>query len=1558
MINAEVDTSLEGSEIAIIGLACRFPGARTADEFWLRLRDGIELITLLSDEEIEPSLVDPANPADSNYVKAASMIDDVELFDASFFGIPPREAEVMDPQHRIFLECAWEALENAGYNSETFKGKIGLYAGARTNTYLFNLFTNRDRLSSLGAFDIGLGNDLAFLPTRVSYKLNLRGPSYAVHTACSTSLVAVHLACQSLLIDECQMALAGGIAINIPQKTGYIYQHGGITSPNGQCRAFDAQAQGTIFGSGVGIVVLKRLEDALAHGDYIHAVIRGSATNNDGAKKASFTAPSVYGQTDVIAEALANAGVGAETISYIEAHGTGTALGDPIEIRALSKAFQARTEKKGYCAIGSVKTNIGHLDAAAGVAGLIKTVLALKHRQIPATLHYQQANPNINFAETPFFVNPELREWESETGVRRAGVSSFGVGGTNAHVILEEAPEPVAGSESRAWQLLMVMAKSGAALEEASENLRQYLKQEGRAELADVAYTLQVGRSGFDHRRVVVCRDREDAVRALEEADAGRVYTSYREVANRPVVLLFPGQGAQYVNMGRGLYEGEAEYRREVDKCAEIVNEELGVDLRAILYPDVGGEESATLELEETRITQPALFVVEYALAKLWESYGVEAEAMLGHSLGEYVAACLAGVMSVEEALRLVVARGRLMQQVAGGAMLVAALSEEQARRYERKGVWLGAINGPKQVVLSGRSEAIAALAEELREAGIESKRLRTKQAFHSGLMEQVAQEYEAEVKKVKLRPPEKKYISNVTGSWIRAEEAVEAKYWVRQMVSAVRYAAGVEMLLSDSSRVYVEVGPGEGLVRLLRNQAGQRLAVVGQASLGKAAESDERMMATALGRLWAEGVEVDWQRYYSSERRRRVPLPTYPFQRQRYWIDMKDRFDSDFTHQAASEKKRKITDWFYVPSWKRSVSLDPAPIETIQAKNYLLFINKCNFGSAMADRLRLAKHKVTTVSAGERFVNLNDGAYAINPHERADYDALINELLALSQPPEIIIHLWNVTPAGSPLSGLTCSQSVHDLGFYSLMFLVQSLSDHGLTEPIQLSVVSNNLHEVTGTEVLQPEKALILGPGKVIQQEYSNISCNCIDIVLPESSKEDEIDVIGQVLSETSAKTDDRVIAYRGRHRWLQTFEPLGEKVMATGRSCLTAGGAYLITGGLGGVGLVVAKHLAASFRARLVLVGRSVLPPREEWRHWLETHDKQDDISQKITSVQELEAMGAEVLVFSANVSELSQMKSVVSQSLNVFGKINGVIHVAGVAGGGLMQIKTREIAENVLAPKVEGLLVLDTIFKDVDLDFMASFSSISAILGEFGQSDYCAANAFLDASANRRNGRFTVSINWDTWKDVGMTVAALDNASLPAELKERLRREIEKGMRSDEALDAFNRIMSQNIFPQVIVSTRDLQAAIENTRTFNQQRILESLAQTEGLGERHARPALNTDYAVPRDDSEQVMVNIWQELLGIDRVGIHDNFFDLGGHSLLATRLVARLRSAFNMDIPLDKLFASPTVAGLAHAIAEIKVEHQTEEQTEVLNILAQLSEEEIEAELKKRNGRVKL
>src|ERR1043165_642767 len=585
---------------------------------------------------------------------------------------------MMDPQHRIFLECAWEALENAGYNSESYDARIGVYAGHGLTSYLLsNLYSNRQSIWALSGGQSLLGNEKDYLSTRVSYKLSLSGPSISVQTACSTSLVAVHLACQSLLNGECSMALAGGVTISVPQKAGYKYEEGGIMSPDGHCRTFDASAKGTAPGSGVGIVILKRLEDALADGDTIHAVIKGSAINNDGSRKAGYTAPSVEGQAAVISEALHMAGVEASSIGYIEAHGTATVLGDPIEMAALTQAFRTGTEAKEFCAIGSVKSNIGHADTAAGVAGLIKTVLALKHKQIPPSLHFERPNPNFDLAARPFYLNSTLRDWPASDTPRRAGVSSFGIGGTNAHVVLEEAPPQDDAGESRPASLLLLSAKSSTALEAATANLRQYLRDNPGLNLADVAYTLQAGRRRFDHRRAVVCRDLQDAVAALESP---RVVTAVDEAKTRPVVFMFPGQGAQHVQMGRGLYESEAVFREHVDACAQLLTPHLGVDLREVLYPEPDRKEEADRELRQTRLTQPALFVVEYALAQLWMSWGVTPQAMIGHSIGEYVAACLAGVFSLEDALALVAARGALMQEMPAGAMLATQLSEDEVR--------------------------------------------------------------------------------------------------------------------------------------------------------------------------------------------------------------------------------------------------------------------------------------------------------------------------------------------------------------------------------------------------------------------------------------------------------------------------------------------------------------------------------------------------------------------------------------------------------------------------------------------------------------------------------------------------------------------------------------------------------------------------------------------------------------------------------------------------------------------------------------------------------------
>ncbi|MDQ3803841.1 MAG: acyltransferase domain-containing protein [Acidobacteriota bacterium] len=879
------------NDIAMIGMAGRFPGARDVDEFWRNLRDGVHSVKFFSDEELERAGIDRSVWGRPDYVKAGGVLEDIDLFDAEFFGFTPREAEIMDPQQRVFLECAWQALEGAGYDSETYEGRIGLYAGGGMNDYLLNIYSNRRVLDTTDIFQIIIGNEKDHLATQVSYRMNLRGPSIAVQTTCSTSLVAVSMACQSLLTYQCDMALAGGVSIKSSQRGGYLYREGGVDSPDGFCRAFDARAKGTVAGNGAGVVILKRLGDALADGDEIHAVIKGSAVNNDGSRKAGYTAPGVEGQAEVIAEALALARVKAETVSYVETHGTGTSLGDPIELAALTQAFRGETGKKAFCAVGSVKTNVGHLNTAAGVAGLIKTVQALKHGQLPPSLHFERPNPQIDFAASPFFVNTRLAAWETDGLPRRAGVSSFGIGGTNAHVVLEEAPPRRASGEGRASQLLLLSARTDSALEAATQNLADYLRRHPDANLADVAYTLQVGRRVFNRRRALVCQGVDDALEALSNPGAGRVSTTHEGRRERPVAMIFSGQGTQYVNMARELYETEATFREHVDLCAEILLPHLGLDLRDVLYP--AGERAGTdwSGLEQTALAQPALFAVEYALARLWMEWGVRPAAMLGHSVGEYVAACLAGVFSLEDALALVALRGRLMQQLPRGAMLAlkcAAQEEVLPLLSADERLSLAALNSPTACVVSGPVEAVEQLEARCAELNITARRLRTSHAFHSAMMDPMLAEFTEHVRRVRLRAPQVPYVSNVTGTWITAEEATSPDYWARHLRQTVRFAEGVAALAKMPGVVLLEAGPGHSLdaSAVAAPAASKRPPVVYSLPHTHDRRTGGSFLLNALGRLWSAGVQADWSGVYRHERRRRLTLPTYPFERRRYWVD------------------------------------------------------------------------------------------------------------------------------------------------------------------------------------------------------------------------------------------------------------------------------------------------------------------------------------------------------------------------------------------------------------------------------------------------------------------------------------------------------------------------------------------------------------------------------------------------------------------------------------------------------------------------------------------------
>jgi phthiocerol/phenolphthiocerol synthesis type-I polyketide synthase E len=1342
-----------GLDIAIIGVAGRFPGIRNVDELWRNLRDGVESIHLFSDAELAALGVSPELISNPRYVKAAALLEGFEYFDAALFGISPAEAEIMDPQHRVFLECVWEALETAGYDAEQYSGLIGLFAGARLNGYIANVYA-----AARGATDLQilLSNDKDHLTTRVSYKLGLEGPSVAVQSACSTSLVAVHLACQSLLSGESDLALAGGVAVKVPQRAGYLHTSGEIFSPDGHTRTFDSQGQGTLFGSGVGIVVLKRLAEALEDGDHVRAVIRGSAVNNDGAQRLGYAAPRPDGQAKVIAAALEVSGVEPATITYVEAHGTATPLGDPIEIAALRQAFAGA--RPGSCAIGSVKTNVGHLETAAGVVGLIKTVLALEHRQIPPSLHFERPNPAIDFAASPFYVNTRLAEWKTDGVPRRAGVSSFGMGGTNAHLVLEEAPAAtVVAGPSRPWQLLLLSARTATALERMTTNLAEHLERNPDLDLADVAYTLHLGRRALSHRRILVSSDVGDAAAALHRLDPKRVASGIEESRDRPVSFLFPGQGAQHVGMARTLYAHETVFRREVDRCAGFLEPHLGLDLRTLLAPPAERRAAAEEQLAHTAVVQPVLFTVEFALARLWISWGVRPESLLGHSIGEYVAACLAGTFQLEDALALVALRGRLMQELPPGAMLSVPLGEREVGELLGSDLSLAAVNAPSLSVVSGPQESIDRLHDRLRTEGLDCRRLRTSHAFHSAMMEPMLEELAAAVARLPLSPPRIPFLSNLTGDWITAADATDPLYWVRHLRQTVRFSDGLARLLAEPDRVLLEVGPGRSLSSLARRQPQWPAGGLALASLPDPDEpqSDLAFLLGALGRLWLAGLRIDGKGFYAGQRRRRVLLPAYPFERQRYWIDGRPVVAT--AQPAPSGRTADLADWFFLPVWKQSLPPVPPPRSgTGQSSRWLVFGDRQGLGAAIADRLRQEGHRVITASMGEGFQRLTDDSCTLAPGCREDYDALLREYGV----PDGILHLWSVTGDGA----VEEPADLRARSFYSLLFLAQALGERDVQQLLRLRIVTNGLWAIGADEIPCAEKATLLGPVRGIPQEYPHISCRAIDVALPRPDVPLE-PVATRLLAELAVDPPDMSVAYRGAQRWLRTFEAvrLEERTDLTGRLC--SGGVYLITGGLGGIGLTLAERLARDVRARLALISRTGLPAREEWSAWLREWGEGDATSRKIRRLEAIERMGGEVLVLSADAADEAQMRTAVRQARERFGRIHGAIHAAGVPGGGLIQLKTPAAVEAVLAPKVRGARILAALLEEEEpLDFLVLLSSAISLTGGVGQVDYCAANAFLDAFSQERNarGHFTLAINWDVWRDLGMAVAA---AAAPA-------------------------------------------------------------------------------------------------------------------------------------------------------------------------------------------------
>jgi acyl transferase domain-containing protein/thioesterase domain-containing protein/acyl carrier protein len=1303
------------TDVAIIGYAARFPGAGNAAQYWENLRQGVESIRPFSAKELESVGVSAEALRDPDYVRVGAPLSQLDAFDAGFFGISLKEAAIMDPQQRFFMESAWEALEHAGYAPGTFTASTGVFAGSGPNSYLINnLLSDPELVAKEGIFLLRhTGNDKDVLATRMSYQMNLRGPSINVQTACSTSLVAVHLACQSLLHLDCDMALAGAVSIEIPHAIGYQYRQNEIQSHDGHCRAFDANATGTVFGSGVGIVVLKRLQDALDDGDTIHAVIKGTAVNNDGDRKVGFLVPSAEGQVEVILEALGAAGVEPSSVDYVETHGTGTPIGDPIELSALGTVYAERDRKLN---IGSVKTNIGHLDTAAGMAGLLKTVLALKHQQIPPTLHFKTLNPLVNSAKTKLQVVNQLTEWAGKKGdPRRAGVTSLGIGGTNAHAILEEAPPLPATDEGRPVKLITLSAKSPEALDNATRALAVHLTRHPDENLADIAYTLHVGRHDFPHRRMFPARDHAEAVQRAEQSTSSGVFTS-KASEPHPVTFLFSGQGSQHVNMGAQLYQTEPIFQRWIDACAQKAKSHLGFDFRTILYPTPETAAHAAAEMKLTWNAQPILFSFEYALAQLWLSWGIVPGKLIGHSLGEYTAACLSGIFSLDDALSLVCARGNLMHKVAEGAMLAVPKSEAEVTPWITDELSLAAVNGPAQCVLAGPTASILALKEKLAAQGIASHRLDTSHAFHSRSIEPILDLFIEMVATKKLRAPRIPIVSNVTGQLLTDVEATDPRYWARHFRQAVRFHDGITLLHSESDSFLLEVGPGETLATLARQAGGSDARIF--ASLPRhATDGALAAVLSALGQLWINGTAVNWKAFHAGQKRRRVPLPTYPFQRKKLWIGPK--IGSNWLGDSLAN----VDNWFYRANWKSA----PLPTTPASTGPCLVFADDAK----LIGEMRRPGETIIAVTAGEKFAASGDDAYVLNPASPDDYGLLFDQLARRNQVPRRIVYLWGLDPSTAP----------EDRCFHSLVSIIQTLGARLPDKPVALTAVSRRSVSIRRESVLHPYGSLLIGPCRVAPLEYPTLRCRQVDV-----DSTDPAQLAALILRESASDTPESLAVYRDSARWVQGVERFQPEPAVADR--LREKGTYLITGGLGGIGMAVADWLARSHRPRLILLSRRSEP----------------DATQKRQIAEWLER-GAEVLVATADVTDRASLQAALDLARNQFGPINGIVHAAGTLQDGIIQLKKREVAHTVLAPKTIGVELLDELTRDQPLDFFAHFSSISALTPPDGQVDYCAANAFLNAYAQSQPvERNFIVIGWSQWTQVGMVAPKDEPTAAP--------------------------------------------------------------------------------------------------------------------------------------------------------------------------------------------------
>jgi amino acid adenylation domain-containing protein len=1494
-IQASVTTAKSISkDIAIIGMAGHFPGADNISQLWDNIKKGTESISFFTPSELIAAGVDQMQMDHPGFVPAAGVVNNKDQFDSYFFDYLPGEAAVMDPQTRIFHQCVWEVLEDAGCDPQRYPGTIGLYGGAKSsfNWKVFSMI-NGDP-NSVDGFTAGCFKDKDFLLTIVSYKLNLNGPAVLVQTACSTSLVALHLACQSVLNGECDSAIAGGISLSHTTRRGYLYRDGMIQSPDGHCRPFSNRARGTIDSEGAAVVMIKPLQAAIKEGDHIYAIIKGSAINNDGSRKVGYTAPSVHGQVEAISQALAEASVQPQSISYIETHGTATPLGDPVELEALKKVFGRSHE--AYCAIGSIKSNIGHLDSASGATGLIKTVLALKHCFLPPTLHFESLNPTCDLQDTPFYINSALKPWPSFGRPRRAGISSFGIGGTNAHVVLEEwSPPEMKNPGKKSCSLFTLSAKTATALDARIDALKHYVAGNDPLNLEDVAYTLQTGRQAFSHKAMFVASHREEALEVLSFPDSGRLKTYANRATNQgvEVVFMFPGGGAQYVEMGRQLYEEEPLFKKEMDRCFDILKPLTNLDLKEYLYPAIGpqkkvqnnGDIDKTFIMDDIEVFQPLLFMFEFALATLLMSWGITPDIMIGHSLGEFTAACLSGVLSLENALQLVTYRGKLLKSLSPGSMLSISLPESQVAELLREypGLSLAAVNAPDLCTVAGSHEAISEIIEILKTRAVNFRKLHVSIASHSYMMEPALAQLEAVCAKLSFHQPQIPYLSNVTGSFVAYEQISKPAYWSRHLRGTVQFSKAIHTLMVPTGAVnpshkkdtlLIEVGPGKSLTTFVMRHDRQNRSVkaINLIRHPKEVAHDRAYLLEKIGVLWFFGITPRWEKIYHHEGLKKVPLPTYPFDAIIYPAesDLNKLLSQKMVSSISRDQKRSDpSDWFYEPIWKRSrlMPIDREEESRTQNPIWLIFVDSGGVADELIAHIKARGGVAISVKPGKRFQELGPDTFAIDAANPDDYETLALRLSLLGILPEKIVFMWAIDGEGPKEDRLPLKT------FFSLFYIIRILGKQISTddETLALFLVTHGLYDVVGNEDQDPFKALLSGLLKSVSLEYPNLTHRIIDI----TNKEFCNGSVGQLYTEMTSLSDYQCVAYRSGRRWVREIEAIKLPRFNPVPAVLRGDGIYLITGGLGTIGMTLARYLAGSVKPILVLTGRS--PNSEQSRQ----------------AIEELQSIGCQTHYIQADVTRLEQMELCVKTVESQWGSITGIIHCASVADDfGLIANRSSADYQSLLAPKISGVLVLDTLVKKGDFDFVVLASSLSAETGQIGGSGICAANAFMDAFALSRVEESPLE------RGTLFTSIGLDATLLPHEITE-----------------VFCRTLDHS-FPYLLVSATDLKVPIKSpteTQVEPQGNQLHGMSTKVPVMIR--RPELTTLYVAPGTLREKDLVIIWQDFFSIDEIGIIDDFFELGGDSLKMMTLADTIRKTLAVEVSYADLFAEPTIKALA-------------------------------------------